>query len=90
MKLFVLAVGDVNRHSDAGELSYARKATIHTGMVLTMNGLWEEIQMFLVFQENIKKHRNHFEFCRCILEPVMSFNFATIIEGIGIEVAHVK
>ena len=61
LKLARDVIRNVNKQIDKNGHSYARKATVRTGLSLNFNGKWEEAQLSRDLQEIVAKHRNVFE-----------------------------
>ena len=52
---------DVNSERDAHGVLYARKAMIHCGLLLDVDGIWRIEQLFPHLQEIIHEHRHNFD-----------------------------
>ena len=61
LQLAADSVEDVNREVDCDHLSYARKATIRSGMSLAIDGTWSVHQLFPHLQDIIGKYPQIFE-----------------------------
>jgi hypothetical protein len=55
------SVEDVNQQVDSDNVSYSRKAMIHCGMALALDGTWSVAQLFPHLQEIVTKHLQYFQ-----------------------------
>lgn len=60
LRLAADAVRDVDQQRDTDGILFVRKAMVRCGIYLTLNGQWEEHQLFPRLQEIIKKYQDNF------------------------------
>jgi hypothetical protein len=55
------SVEDVNQEVDCDNISYSRKAMIHCGIVLALDGTWSVAQLFIYLPEIVAEHDQYFQ-----------------------------
>jgi hypothetical protein len=61
LQLATASVENINKEVNCNNMSYARKAMIHCGMALDVDGSWSVNQLFPHLQDIVVKHVQYFQ-----------------------------